>query len=187
MMAIHIGLLRAVNLPGHNKVGMSQLHDLLTGLGMEDVQTVLQSGNLVFRSDVSTTTRLERVLEDAAATHLGFETDFFVRTARDWKAVVAGNPFTKEAERDPSHLLIVFLKQAPERAAVAALQQAIRGRETVRIRGREAYITYPDGVGRSKLTSLVIERHLGTRGTARNWNTVMKLAVLAEVTVERRS
>jgi uncharacterized protein (DUF1697 family) len=66
-----------------------------------------------------------------------------------------------------------------DRAAVAALQSAIAGRETVRAKGREAYITYPDGMGRSKLTTALIEKHLGCRGTARNWNTVLKLAAAA--------
>jgi uncharacterized protein (DUF1697 family) len=62
---------------------------------------------------------------------------------------------------------------------VSALQGAIKGREQVRVKGRQAYITYPDGIGRSKLTMAVIEKALGTRGTGRNWNTVLKLGDLA--------
>jgi uncharacterized protein (DUF1697 family) len=62
---------------------------------------------------------------------------------------------------------------------VSALQQAITGREVVRANGREAYIVYPDGIGRSRLTTALIEKKFGTRGTARNWNTAVKIAVLA--------
>jgi uncharacterized protein (DUF1697 family) len=178
-MTIHIGLLRAVNLPGHNKIGMADLRELLAALGMEDVRSLLQSGNVVFRSDVHPVAQLERVLENGAAKRLGLETDFFVRTASDWKAIIAGNPFPEEAERDPSHLLVIFLKEAPNREDVTALQRTIKGREVVRAKGRHAYVIYPDGVGRSRLTSALIEKKLGTRGTGRNWNTVLKLGALA--------
>jgi uncharacterized protein (DUF1697 family) len=178
-MTIHIGLLRAVNLPGHNKIGMADLRELLAALGMQDVRSLLQSGNLVFRSGIHTAMQLERVLEQAAAKRLGLETDFFVRTASDWNAVVAGNPFPQEAERDPSRLLVVFLKEAPSRKDVTALQGAIKGPEVVRAKGRHAYIVYPHGVGRSRLTTALIERKLATRGTGRNWNTVLKLGALA--------
>ena len=178
-MSVHIGLLRAINLAGRNRVGMADLRKLLTGLGLENVRSLLQSGNLVFRSDAHTSAQLERLLEDAAKHRLGLETDFFVRTARDWKAVIAGNPFPREAERDPGRLLVIFLKDAPDRDGVKALESAITGREVVRAKGRHAYIVYPDGIGRSRLTNALIEKKLGTRGTGRNWNTVRKLGELA--------
>ena len=178
-MTIHVGLLRAVNLPGHNKIGMADLRELLATLGMQDVRSLLQSGNVVFRSDVHTAAQLEGVLEHAAAKRLGLETDFFVRTASDWKALIAGNPFPEEAERDPSHLLVMFLKEAPDREQVTALQNAITGREVVRAKGRHAYVVYPDGIGRSRLTTAFIEQKLATRATGRNWNTVLKLGALA--------
>ena len=72
----------------------------------------------------------------------------------------------------------MLLKSAPDATRVKALQAAIVGPEIVRAKGRHAYIVYPDGMGRSRLTSALIERTLGTRGTARNWNTVLKLGAL---------
>ena len=179
-MTVHIGLLRAVNLAGRNMVPMADLRKLLAGLGMQDVRSLLQSGNVVFRSAARSTAQLERLLENATAKRLGLETDFFVRTLREWRAVVAGNPFTEEARRDPGHLLVVCLKDAPEPDDVKALQRSITGREVFRAGGRHAYVVYPDGVGRSRLTNVRIEKALGTRGTGRNWNTVLKLAALAE-------
>jgi len=178
-MTTHIGLLRAVNLPGHNKVSMAELRGLLAALGLENGQSLLQSGNLAFRSDVRSSSQLETLLEQAVEKHLGLKTDFFVRTAADWKVVIAGNPFSEEAERDPGHLVVMFLSKAPDAADVEALQAAIKGREIVRSAGRQAYITYPDGIGESKLTITVIEKKLGSRGTGRNWNTVLKLGALA--------
>ena len=149
-MTIHIGLLRAVNLAGHNKIGMAELRELIAALGMQDVRSLLQSGNVVFRSDVHTAVQLERVLEDAAAKRLGIETDFFVRNASDWTTVIAGNPFPNEAKSDPGHLLVMFLKETPDAKDVTALQSAIKGREVVRAKGRHAYIVYPNGIGRSR-------------------------------------
>jgi uncharacterized protein (DUF1697 family) len=102
-----------------------------------------------------------------------------LRAADEWAAVVAGNPFPEMAARDPSHFLVMFLKRAPAAAAIEALQAAVPGREVIRADGRHAYVTYPDGMGRSRLTTNLIESKLGTRGTGRNWNTVLKLAALS--------
>ena len=86
-----------------------------------------------------------------------------------------------EAERSPGHVVVVFLKSAPSNSAFDALRAAITGPERVHGDGRQAYIVYPAGIGRSRLTNALVERKLATRGTARNWNTVMKLAALAGV------
>jgi len=178
-MTTYVALLRGINVGGHKPVAMADLRDLLARLGFVDARSVLQSGNLVFRGGARTGGHLERMLETEAAERLGLQTDFFVRTATEWKAVVSRNPFHKEAERDPAHLVVMFLKEPPKVKDVAALRAAITGPEVVRAAGRHAYIVYPNGIGRSRLTHALSERTLGTRGTGRNWNTVLKLAELA--------
>jgi uncharacterized protein (DUF1697 family) len=178
-MTAHIALLRAINVGGRTKVAMSDLRDFVTALGFADVRSLLQTGNLLFRGGRQTDSALERLLETQAAKRLDLQTDFFVRTAKQWETIVAKNPFRDEARRDPSHLVVMFLKSAPDANAVAALRAAISGRETVVAEGRQAYIVYPDGIGRSRLTNRVIETKLDTRGTGRNWNTVLRLADLA--------
>jgi uncharacterized protein (DUF1697 family) len=175
----HIALLRAVNLAGINKVSMADLRELLVGLGFTDAKTLLNSGNIVFSGGSKTTAALEQALERAAAKQLGLETDFMVRTAKEWQAVIEANPFPREAKDDPGHLLAVIVKDELDPKKVIALQEAIVGRELVRAKGRCAYVVYPDGIGRSKLTTALIEKKLGTSGTGRNWNTVLKLGALA--------
>jgi uncharacterized protein (DUF1697 family) len=123
---------------------------------------------------------LERLLEAETARRLGFEVDWLVRTAPDWRAMVARNPFPREAERDPARLIVLFLKGRPAAARVASLRASITGREVLRAGSRHLYVYYPDGVGRSKLDFARIERALGLRATGRNWNTVRRLATLAE-------
>jgi uncharacterized protein (DUF1697 family) len=178
-MTVQIALLRAVNVAAHGRLAMADLRRLMEDMGLAQVRTLLQTGNVVFESARQSGAALERALETAVAKSLALETDFFVRTAREWTDVVAANPFPDEAERDPGHLVVMALKQAADAKSVKQLQAAITGREVVRAKGNQLYIVYPDGIGRSKLTNSLIERKLGTRGTGRNWNTVLKLAALA--------
>jgi uncharacterized protein (DUF1697 family) len=180
-MTLHIALLRGINVGGNKMIAMADLRDLLAKLGFTDARSLLQSGNLVFSSTRRTPAQLEALLDAEIEKRIGVQSDVFVRTAAELAEVVARNPFAEEAKRDPGHLLVMFLRDAPDAQAVAALNAAIVGRETVRVIGRHAYAIYPDGMGRSKLTNAVIEKKLGTRGTARNWNTVMKLAALCAV------
>jgi uncharacterized protein (DUF1697 family) len=158
---------------------MTNLRNFLTELGFENIKSLLQSGNLVFGSRSRFGAELERFLEVEAAKRLALEVDFHVRTAEEWKSVVRQNPFRKEAERDPGHLIVLFLKNAPAAKDVAVLQAEISGPELVKAKGKQAYIYYPNGQGRSRLTTAMIEKRIG-RGTGRNWNTVLKLDVIAK-------
>ena len=179
-MPTYITVLRAINLGAHNRIKMADLRAMLEKLGYSDAQTLLVSGNAVFRCAAGSCDKLEKQLEAASTKHLGVTTDYFVRSAKEWQDVIAANPFPAEAKSDPGHLLMMCLRDAPAAAAVKALQAAIKGREQVRANGKHAYFVYPDGVGRSKLSITMIEKALGTRGTARNWNTVLKLGELAQ-------
>jgi uncharacterized protein (DUF1697 family) len=183
-MTIQIALLRGVNVGGHNAVAMSDLRELLTELGFVDARAILQSGNLIFRCEARTGVDLESLLETEAEKRLGLRADFLIRSAGEWREVVARNPFRKEAERDPGHLVVMFLKSAASEKDVKAVHAAIAGSEMIRGDGGHLYIVYPDGIGRSRLTNALLEKKLGIRGTARNWNTVLKIAALAEEETE---
>ena len=178
-LTTHIALLRGINVGGHRSVGMTDLRNFLTELGFDDARSLLQSGNLVFNSKVRTGAELERFLEGEAHDRLSLEVDFIVRTPDEWKSVIRQNPFRKEAERDPGHLVVMFLKSAPDVDDIVALEADIRGPEVVRAKGKQAYIYYPNGQGRSKLTHSILEKRLG-RGTGRNWNTILKLGIMAK-------
>ena len=168
-MPLQIALLRAVNLGPHGKVAMADLRKLFEDEGLTDVQTVVNSGNVVFSSTKKPAAR-EQQLEQAAERELGLSTDFYVRTASEWAAIVKRNPFTKEAKENPTMLvLMVCGDKVPASVKVTGAK-----REVVKPSGREIFITYPDGQGRSKLK-------VDARGTARNWNTVLKLLELTKV------
>lgn len=178
-MTTYVGLLRGINVGGNRMVAMADLRDLMATLGFSDVKTILQSGNVVFRGSPKAPAKLEALLETALAKRLELTVEFHVRTADEWRAVVEANPFTAEAKTDPSHLLVTCFKEPLDKANVKALQTAITGPERLHADGRHLYMMFPDGIGNSKAVGLV-DRKLAARGTARNWNTVQKLAVLTQ-------
>lgn len=177
-MTRHIALLRAVNVGGTGKLKMAALKAAAEAIGLSDVRTLLQSGNLVFEADKAE--GLDGRIETALKDRFGLSTTVIVRSASQWSAIVSANPFTEEAGRDPSHLLVMPLKTAANPGGEAALQAAVKGREQTRVIDACAYLVYPDGIGDSKLTAAVIERALGAVGAARNWNTASKLLAMAQ-------
>lgn len=177
-MHARIALLRAINVGSKTKLPMAELKATFEVLGYANVRTLLQTGNVIFDGD-GRDAEVEARVEAALAERVGLATEVLVRTAAEWRAIIEANPFPQAARDDPSHMVVTPLKAAPGPDAVAALRAAIKGREQVEVRGRCAYLVYPDGIGTSKLTIKIIEGKLGTKGTGRNWNTVLKLADLA--------
>lgn len=161
-----VALLRAINVGGHGKLPMADLVQHFASAGFKDVKTLLQSGNVVFSGKGKPPAQLERALEAKVGT------DVLVRTAAEWSEIVDANPFRAEAKSDPGRLLVMFLKSEP----TADFEWP--GPERMKRVGRQLYIVYPNGAGTSKLTGALIERKMAVRGTARNWNTVMKIAAL---------
>ena len=178
-MTTYIALLRGVNLAGKRLVAMAALSELVAGLGFERVRTLLQSGNVVFDAPAAAAAKLEQRLEAAIAKRFGYDVDVFVRDLAAWDALIGGNPYRSEARDDPARLHVMCLKRAPAAGATERLTAAIVGRERGRVHGNVAYLVYPDGAGTSKLTAAKIEKALGTSGSSRNWNTVLKLRDLA--------
>jgi uncharacterized protein (DUF1697 family) len=175
-MPVFASLLRAVNVGGRNLIPMAALAEVCEGLGFTGVKTVLQSGNVIFRSPGSTPPA--KKLRDAIEKRFGLRPELFLRSPEELRAALAANPFPKEAKADPSHLLVHFFDGAPAAGAAKTLAAWDRGPEQAKLVGDSLYIYYTDGMGRSKLTNAVLERALGRPGTARNFNTVTKLAAL---------
>ena len=158
--------IRGINVGGNKLLPMAQLKSACESIGLTDVRTFLQSGNVIFK-----TTRKDPAPLIAKA--LDMDVTVIVRTIDELQKVIARNPFEHEAKSDPGHLVVMFLEREPK----ATLEWP--GPEVIKPSGRELFMYYPDGQGRSKLTNALIEKKLGMRGTARNWNTVTKLRDLA--------
>ncbi len=177
-MTAYVAFLRAVNVGGKNRVPMAGLREALTAAGLEEVATVLQSGNVVFRSRASAGAAAKIVagtIEEA----FGLQIGVVIRSAAELEAVAATNPFLDpEPDRDPKTLHVAFLAGRPTAVAVAKLDPDRSPPDAFAVVGREVYLSYPDGSGRSGLTLDYLEKALGVTGTARNWRTVQRLATL---------
>jgi len=178
-MTVAISLLRGVNVGGHNLIRMDALRAVHESFGLVEVETYVQSGNVVFRSRAANLAALATRIEDAIEQSHGFRPGVVMRTAAELRSAVAGNPFHGRAGIEPGKLHVVFLAGRPEPAAREKFLAVQVGPEEFHLRDRELYIYFPQGAGRSKLTSALIDKTLKTYGTARNWNTVIKLDEMA--------
>ncbi len=179
-MAVIISMLRGVNVGGHNKIKMEALRALYESLKLRDAQTYVQSGNVIFRTDERDVSRLTKRIEDGIERKFGFRPSVILRTAAEMKDVIAKNPFAKRRGIEPSKLLVSFLASDPGEEAQEKVRQMKCDPEELRIEGRELYIYFPNGMGRSKLSLARLEKTLKTPGTGRNWNSVTKMMEMAE-------
>jgi uncharacterized protein (DUF1697 family) len=171
----YVALLRGINLGKARQVGMPRLTEVLSARGHANVRTHLRSGNVVLDSPLGET-ELATDLSEAIEQEFGFAVPVVVRTGAELAAVVTGDPFATVAT-DPARYLVTFMAEPPDPAAVDALPPA-EGGECL-VRGRELYLWLPDGIQNTPLASWKWDRLLGRPGTARNWNTVVRLAELS--------
>ena len=177
-MPRYVALLRGVNV-GQNLLKMERLRELCAQIGMKNVRTYVQSGNVVFEAD-GAASKWAQALERKLAGETRLPVTVLVKTAAEIASVLAGNPFLKEKGIDATRLHVTFLQQAPAKGAVEALAKVKAGPDRFRWLGTEIYLHCPEGYGRSKLSNMAIEKVLGVRATTRNWNTVTKLCAMCE-------
>lgn len=163
-----IALLRAVNVGGTGKLAMSDLKALCEDAGFESVKTYIQSGNVVFASKLGEA-KIKAALEAALTDHMGKPAHVIVRSAREMEALLKANPF---ADQPGNQVLAHLLDKPPAKNALAGIEGP-DGEEVV-AKGREVFVFYPNGQGRSKL-----KLPLAKESTSRNMNTLAKLAEMA--------
>ncbi len=167
-MPVYVALLRAVNVGGTGALAMADLKALCERIGFVDVKTYIQSGNVLFRADEAEESVRPR-LEAALAERMGRSPGVILRSRKELEAAAEGSPFP---HAKANFLLVNFLPEPPPEDALGAL--VAPDGEEVTIAGREIYVHYPNGSGRSKLKLPALKP-----GTSRNLNTVRKLAEMA--------
>jgi uncharacterized protein (DUF1697 family) len=173
-MTVYVSMLRAVNVGGTSRLKMDALRAVYESIGLQDVRTLLQSGNVVFRSGIADRERLVKRIRQEIERQLELDVEIILRTLAEIASIVERGPVLSP-QADRAKLLVMFLSAVPAAAAQAALVKWHKGPEMLEMRGPEIYLYYPDGIGRSKLSGAVIESKLDISGTARNWNTLQKL------------
>jgi uncharacterized protein (DUF1697 family) len=179
-MPVQISMLRGINVGGHHKIKMDALRALYESLKFEDPRTYVQSGNVIFRTKEKNSPALANKIQDAIERKFGFRPEVILRTADELRKAIADNPFSSSRNLEPSKILVTFLGGAPGPKARTTLAGLKGHPEELHLKGRELYIYFPDGVGKTKLPWSSVEKLLETTGTARNWNSVTKMLAIAE-------
>lgn len=178
----YVVFVRGVNVGGARKLPMAHLRRLCTDAGCSDVTTYIQSGNVVLRAPLRAA-ELERAIEERIGASLGDDVAVMARSVDEVAAVLASGIY--ESERDATKRIVAFLKQAPPRGALRALDLARFAPEEVTLRGRELFFHLPNGQGRAKLPEAVARAVAPIAFTSRNWATVERLHAMAAALGER--
>jgi uncharacterized protein (DUF1697 family) len=175
-MTTYIALFRGINVGGNSILPMKELVAVLESLGVQDIKTYIQSGNVIFRSKAADTAPLARKIGAAIRKSHGFEPQVLLLDSAELDKVIRENPYP-EAEAVPNTLHVNFLAAIPPKPDLRALEKIRTESERFHLAGDVLYLHAPDGIGRSKLAASM-ERLLGVPMTSRNWNTVHKLKVM---------
>lgn len=171
----YLVLPRGINVGTGNRVPMAQLRSKLADEGFSDVATVLQSGNVIVTTRTDSPREVAAAMERLLSETFDVNVPCMVRTADQVRAVLERNPLG-EVATNPSRYLVNFLRETPRPELVAHVLGEDHTPEAIAIEGSEAYIWSPDGLARMTLSYAYLEKRLGVVATARNWNTVLKIA-----------
>lgn len=171
----HVALLRGINVGGKNMLPMRELTPMFTACGFRNVQSYIQSGNVVFEAAADVTAKLLSRISNQIAEQYGFECPIVLRTQKELEEAIAHNPFLAGGMPD-DQLYVYFLRESPKPGDVEKLDPTRSLPDEFAVRHREIYLCMRNGMGRTKLTNAYFDSKLKTISTARNWRTVLKLA-----------
>lgn len=176
-MRTYIALLRGINVGGKNKLPMRELVNSLERMGLQNVKTYIQSGNVIFRSSPNQETEISGQISREIQKSYGFTPHTMVVSLDEFRKAIDNNPFGA-AVSEPQTLHLYFLETEPTNPDMEKLEKIKQDRERYSLKGKVFYLHAPDGIGRSKLATRV-ERALGAVATARNWRTVNQIYQIA--------
>lgn len=176
-MPKYICLLRGINVSGKNIIPMVQLKEAFEQSGFKQVQTYIQSGNIVFNSKLKNPNQIETETEELIHSIFNLTIKSMVFSISDFKNILELNPFKKEAELEPAKMILTFLEGIPNEEALAKIPES--GNDQWQLIGRCVYLYCPDGYGKTKLTHSVFESKLKIKATARNWRTCVQIVQMA--------
>ena len=174
-METYIALLRGINVSGQKKIKMAELRSHLAELNYKELKTYIQSGNVVFQTDILPAPELEQQIGNKIKEKYDFEVPVLVKSASEMQDIFNRNPFLPAKIDELNYLLVTMLSDQPEKSDVEQLISYADFGEELRYEGKELYLYFPNGYGRSKLSNNFVERKLKVKATTRNWKTIRKL------------
>jgi uncharacterized protein (DUF1697 family) len=174
-MPIYISLLRGINVGAHKRIKMDQLRASFEKLGLEQVKTYIQSGNVIFKTTKAPPARLSKQIEDRLLSDFGFPVSVVSRTADEMAKAIDGNPFVKKHGIDLQTLHVMFLSDAPGAPALQKLAALTAAPDQSCCLSKEIYLYLPNGTAESSLMKNQLDRILSVVTTTRKWRTVNAL------------
>jgi uncharacterized protein (DUF1697 family) len=179
-MLTFIAFLRGINMAGHNTVKMNDLLLLFKGLGFNDSETYIQSGNVIFSStDDQSTPEIISKIETAIAKKFSYQVPVMLRTVAEMNKLMSLNPFMNEPGFDPSKMAVILLYETASEAQIHKIRDVNYPPDKFQVIGKEIFFYCPNGFGRTKLYTNFFEKKMGVTGTARNWKTMTSILTLA--------
>ena len=176
----YISLLRGINVSGQKKIKMDDLKSLYEKIGLQDVVTYIQSGNVIFSSDNKSKPDLCTLIEKAIEKKYKFHVPVEIRTHRELSNIVKNCPFgSVDLEQDGTKVLVTFLSSKPLKDKLAKALETVAASEKLVLAGKEVYLYCLNGYGKSKLSNTFLEKTLGVGATTRNWKSVNQLYELS--------
>lgn len=175
-----IALLRGINVSGQKKIRMSDLKSLFEDLDFTNVQTYIQSGNVMFESKTDDIKSLEVKIANGIKQKFGFDVKVIVKTCAELKYILNNNPFLKKQKANTDWVYVTFLSEEPSSISIKNLKEVIYKPEEYFIDSKTIYVLLPNGYGRAKLNNIFFENKLKVFATTRNWKTVNELFELSK-------
>jgi uncharacterized protein (DUF1697 family) len=179
-MHIFIAILRGINVSGKNIIKMENLREVLIKLGLKDVKTYIQSGNIVFKSNITDCKILSENIHQCIEDSFGFNVPVQVLSSKDIKETIENNPYIGINSVDTTHLHVTFLAEIPDETRIAELSKNTFNLDSFKWKNKTIYLHCPGGYGNTKLSNGFFENKLKISATTRNWKTVNELNQLAE-------
>lgn len=175
LMATYIVFLRGINVSGQKKIKMIDLKAHLQELNFRNIQTYVQSGNVIFQHGVRTPKQLENEIEKKILEKYGFHVPTLVILSSELESVLNNNPFLNEPDKDPSRMYVTFLFEIPKSQLVGKIEYERYSPEQCVLAGKIIYLFSPGGYGRAKMNNNFFENKLKVSATTRNWKTINNL------------
>ena len=167
-MITYISIIRGINVSGQKLIKMAILKKMFEGLNLENIQTYVQSGNVVFSSKKEDTKELEKIISSGIEAEFGFDVSVIVLNSKSLETIIEGNPFAKDPLKDNAFLHVTFLADTP-----------LCVDEEIEFTSNAVYLYCPNGYGKTKLNNNFLESRLKVKATTRNWKTTNELLKLA--------
>jgi len=179
-MQTYISILRGINVSGHKMIKMEALRKMYADLNFKNIQSYIQSGNVIFQDKIMNHVDLQNKIAKAILKEFGFEVPVMVKELNELKTILNNNPFLKNRNEDITKLHVTFLSKEPEQMNLDKIKDGQYGADEFILAGKTVYLFCPNGYGNTKLNNTFFENKLKVIATTRNWKTINELFNMAE-------